>query len=64
MMEAHMHSDLTSWALALVTDPARAATARRITMQRAWCCLKAQRGQTCRYPWLPAPRRASPEAAA
>ncbi|WP_152559571.1 hypothetical protein [Paenirhodobacter enshiensis] len=59
-----MHSHIDQWALSLVTDPARAATARRITLQRAWCCLKAQRGQTCRYPWLPAPRRTGTEAAA
>ncbi|WP_442772705.1 hypothetical protein [Paenirhodobacter enshiensis] len=59
-----MHSDLTSWALALVTDPARAAATPKIARQRAWLHLMAQRGQTCRYPWLPAPRRTSPEAAA
>lgn len=36
----------------------------RIARQRAWMRLMAQRGQTCRYPWLPAPRRTSPEVAA
>lgn len=59
-----MHDRFDAWALALVTDPARAAAAPKITRQRAWMRLMAERGQTCRYPWLPAPRRTSTEAAA
>lgn len=49
---------ISAWALALITDPARAATAPKLARQRAWANLKAKRGQTCRYPWLPAPRAA------
>ncbi len=59
-----MHTRIDAWALSLVTDPARAAATPTIARQRAWMRLMAQRGQTCRYPWLPTPRRTSPEAVA